>query len=296
MNFQEEVIKIKRVVDSANHILVALKKTPSFDAVCSGLSLYLGLKKLGKEVSIFSEDKIRVEFSGLIGVDKISNDLGGKNFVISLDYQEGSIDKVSYNIEGDKFNLVVESKAGAPPLTAQNVHYSYSGARADLIFTINVAKLFDLGKTYQENPEFFSSEKIINIDCGDQNENFGKINLVIPQAACLTEIVALLLRGLNINLDQDIATNILAGVVTATNNFTLPKTNATTFEVAALALRAGGKKIALPPSDLKKKPTIILPKRQGKQDKVKVKKEVEEREKAPPDWLKPKIYKSSTLI
>lgn len=296
MNFQEEVAKIKEAVNTANQVLVTLSKTPTFDAVSSALSLYLGLKKLGKNVSIFSEDKIRVEFSNLIGVDKISNDLGGKNFVISLDYQEGSIDKVSYNIEGDKFNLVVESRPGASPLTAQNVHYSYSGAGADLIFTIDVAKLSDLGKIYQGNQEVFSSEKIIKINRNEENENFGKINLIVSQAACLTEIVALLLKNLNIKFDQDIATNLLAGIVAATNNFALPKTNAITFEMAALALRAGGKKVSLPSSDLKKQPIMVSPKREEKEDKAEVKKELEEKEKAPPDWLKPKIYKGSTLV
>lgn len=285
MNFEEEISKIKEALNNAEEVLVAINKTPTFDSVASSLSLYLGLKKLGKKPSVFCEDKIRVEFSNLIGVDKVNDDLGGKNFVISLDYKEGSIDKVSYNIEGDKFNLVITSKPGAPALSAENVHYSYSGLAADLIFTIDLPALSDLGKVYEKKKEFFSQEKIINIDRHQENGNFGKINLVVSQAASTAEIVALLLKRLGIKFDQDLATNLLAGIASGSNNFASSKTNATSFEMAALCLRAGGKRVIPSPTKLEKESTILSERKEEKRE-----------EKAPPDWLKPKIYKGSTLL
>lgn len=309
MNFQEEVNKVKEGLKGAEQILVAINKTPSLDSVASSLALYLGLKKLGKKASVFCEDKIKVEFGNLIAVDRITDKLGGRNFVISLDYKEGSINKVSYNIEGDRFNLVIESRPGVPQLTPENVHYSYSDAAADLIFVVDAPTLSDLGRIYEEKREIFLQEKIVNIDHSEQNENFGRINLVVPQAASTSEIVTLLLRNLDIKIDQDIATNLLAGVTFGSNNFSSPKTNATTFEAAALCLRAGGKRVSFPQPVPKKKPPVFIKEEKKKEEKrpsfaassakplvTPGKASEGKEEKAPPDWLKPKIYKGSTLL
>ncbi|MBL7159303.1 DHH family phosphoesterase [Candidatus Microgenomates bacterium] len=303
MNFQEEIDKIKNSLTSAKEILLVINKSPSLDSVAASLTLYLGLKKLGKKVSIFCQDKIRVEFSNLIAVNKIVDTLGGKNFIISLDYKEGAIDKVSYNIEGEKFNLVIEPRPNAPQLTSESVHYSYSGSAADMVFAIDALTLQDLGKIYEEKKELFTKEKIINIDRQSKNENFGEVNFVVPQAASTSEIIALILKSLAIKLDQDMATNLLAGIISASNNFNSPQTNATTLEMAALCLRAGGKKTSFSPSSIKEPfvfPDKLIKTEEKKEEKKEIIKEVKKdekkKEKAPPDWLKPKIYKGSTLL
>ena len=314
MNFQEEINKIKDSLTNAKEVLIVINKNPGLDSVAAGLVLYLGLKKLGKKVSIFCQDKIRVEFSNLIAVNKIVDTLGGKNFIISLDYKEGAIDKVSYNIEGEKFNLVIEPRPNAPQLTSESVHYSYSGSAADMIFAIDISTLQDLGKIYEEKKEIFAKEKIVNIDRQSKNENFGKTNFIVPQAASTSEIIALMLKSLAIKLDQDMATNLLAGITSASNNFNSPKTNATTFEMVALCLRAGGKRVSSSPPSVSK--PLVFPgkpvkkeeekeeKKEEKQEIIKelkevkkeLKKEEKKKEKTPPDWLKPKIYKGSTLL
>lgn len=306
MNFQEQVNKIKDLLNNAQEVLVVINKIPTLDSIASSLALYLGLKKLEKKTTVFCEDKIRVEFSNLIGVDKITDELGGKNFVISLDYKESSINKVSYNIEGDKFNLVIESRPDAPQLASENVHYSYSGAVADLIFTIETSTPGDIGKIYEEKKELFIADKIINIGHQPENENFGKVNLVVSNAASTSEIIAFLLKNLDITFDQDLATNLLAGITYGSNNFGSPKTNAITFEMAALCLRAGGTK-AFPSAPRVKKKPVVFPERQLKKEEEMEEKKEEKKpsfakasegkeEKAPPDWLKPKIYKGSTLL
>lgn len=304
MKFQEQVNQIRDLLAAASDVLVVFSKSPNLDSIAAGLAIFLGLKKQGKRVAIYSQDKIRVEFSNLVGVDKISDGLGGKNFVISLDYKEGAIDKVSYNIEGDKFNLVIESRPDGPQLSSDNVHYSYSGTVADLIFVIDAANLTDLGKIYEEKKDLFPREKIVNVGRDQTGEKFGKINLIIPQAASTAEIITLLLKGLGIKLDQDIATNLLAGIVFASKNFTSATTNATTFEAAALSLRAGGKKPfpAQPTGQPQLQPQpqpqpqpipVVIP---GEKKPSPTKLKEDKEEKAPPDWLKPKIYKGSTLL
>lgn len=293
MDFKEEIKKIRKAVNQSSQILVGLKKDPRFDSVASGLALYLGLTQLGKSITIFCPEKIKVELANLVGIDKITDKIGGRDFIISLDYQEGSIDKVSYNIKDDKFNLVIKARPGAPKLTAGNVHYSHAGEAAELVFLIDVLNLQDLGKIYEEKKEVFKQEKIINLSSRSGNSQNGRINLVIPQAASTSEIIALVLKSLGVKLNQDMATNLLAGVISASKNFTSPQTNATTFEVAASCLRAGAKKSTALVSKIDEKVTPSFAKASEGKPSVAKTSEGKKEGKAPPDWLKPKIYKSS---
>lgn len=306
VNLQPEIANTRAYLNEAKKALVLLGRKPNFDQIAAGLGLYLALNKIGKISTIASPEPVTVEFGNLIGVDKITQSLGGKNFIISLDYTEGAIEKVSYNIEGNKFNLVIEPKENAPPLDPSKVSYSCNGGSFDLIFVIGVSNLEDLGKLYAGNSALFSQKPIVSIDTNRENKNFGRANFVLPTASSVSEIVSLLLRSLGTKLDIDIATNLLAGIYNASNNLT-SKVTADTFEAVAYCLRSGGRvpKRRVPLSSEVKIPTPAtqafqsssLPIKPTLQPLKKLQKPAQQKtpspqEEAPSDWLKPKIYRS----
>src|SRR3989344_4837471 len=122
-------IDVKSIVDNSREILIAISKNSTMDSVASALSLYLSLSTLGKHVSVVSPSPMTVEFNQLVGVDKITTNVstGGRNLVVSFPYQEGSIEKVSYNIENDVFHLVIEPREGYPTITPDKLSYAYGG-------------------------------------------------------------------------------------------------------------------------------------------------------------------------
>ena len=126
------------------------------------LALALGLVSLGKSATVLCSDSMTVELSSFVGADKVSKEFGKKNFVISLDYEDGSIEKVSYNIENKKFNLVVEHRAGYAPFTAEKAKYSYQGATADCIITVDTVHFGEFGTLYTDSKESFS-ENLLSI-------------------------------------------------------------------------------------------------------------------------------------
>ena len=89
---------IRESLATAQSIFIALPKSPNYDRVAASLALFLSLKKAGRKVSIASPQEMTVEFSSLVGVDKIKTKSEGRNLKISFDYLEDSIEKVSYNI------------------------------------------------------------------------------------------------------------------------------------------------------------------------------------------------------
>lgn len=230
------------LISSVKNILIIFPQGVNLDKVAAGLSLYLALTKMGKDVSLASPQPMRVEFSSLIGVDKVKTSLGGKNLVISFDYVENSIDKVSYNIDGDKFNLVIQPKEGFPPLAGNSVRFFNNGVRADLIVLMGVRGLVaDLGDFYVKEKVAFEEIKTIFFGQTDPTANRG-LALDLAGFSCLSEMVGKFVLELNVPVDEDLATNLMQGLDAGTVRFSVPATNAFTFELASRLLRAGGKR------------------------------------------------------
>lgn len=311
----------RSLLDNAKSILIATHIRPTLDSVAASLSLYLSLSALGKQVSIICPSAMTVEYSHLVGVDKITSELAksfGKNLVISFPYQEGSIEKVSYNIENDTFNLVIEPREGFPQITQDAVNYAYGNGDTDLIIVIDSPRLTDLDHIYQNNQSLFNAKNIINIDSHNQNTNYGRVNAVDITASSTSEIVLSFLSGLGYKIDPDTASNLLLGLSSGSANFTSQKTTAATFEAAAICLRNGAKKRdgqnsfsdmtdqfaqgqfgnqpKLMPNLPKMKPQTPFPGAQINPSPNKsgpVNTSPKQNNNPPPDWLKPKIYKGS---
>jgi len=300
MDEQLNLTPIQNVLPKAKSVLVLLAANPNLDQVAAALALYLSIKKQQKQVLIACSSAMTVGFNRLFGINKVSDKIGNRNLIISFDYLKDSIEKVSYNIENNKFNLVVEPRPGLPSLQADKVSYSYSGSEADLIFVVGALKLEDLDKLYFNEKKIFENSLTVNLDNRANNTNFGKVNLVDSQAASCCEIATLLIKGLNLPVDQDIATNLLTGIETNTANFQAPSTSATTFEAAAWCLKNGAKKgylvdqktisriQAAPKQATVIQPSFAAPKPSGR--------EPQPVKQPPPDWFKPKIFKGNTVI
>jgi len=280
MNQKFDFSSLQRELTPVQRILIAVPPNPDLDKIASALSLYLSLKKTGKTVTVSCPKQMTVEFSQLVGVDQVTDKLDRKSLVISFDYVKDSIEKVSYNVEGDRFNLVIQPKSGFAPLDTKSVTYNYSGADSELIFVIGAQKLEDLGGLYESEKNFYEKNQVVNIDYHPQNTQFGKMNILNPQASSYSEMVTSILNNLNLPIDQDIATNLLVGLKSATNNFQSPNISADTFEAAAYCLRSGAKRIE-EKSSLEEK---------GLQE--------EKSKTIPPssNWLTPKIYKGKTRV
>lgn len=240
--------QIKEFVSKHGSGIVVMPAKATPDAIAAGTSLYLALTKLGKNTSLVASTTVQ---SDMIGADKIKTELqsGGDNLVVSFPYQEGAIDKVDYNIQGEQFNLVIVPREGHSKLKPDDVQFSYTGGKIDFIITVDAPNLNALGDIYSKNQRQFEGTTIINIDRHLINNSFGMINLVSKSSSSTSELVFKVIQGLNVEIDKDIATNLHSGIMIATNNFTAYSVSADTFEAIASLLRAGAvkKPMQVPP-------------------------------------------------
>lgn len=288
MNLTAYTYRLQGLLSQAQNILIFIKGKPDLDAIASGLALYLSLSQRGKQVMIVCPDEMTVSESSLFAVDKITNDLGkrGKNLVISFPYVEGSIEKVSYNIENNRFNLIIEPRGETYLLDKNNVEFSRSGEGIldfDLIFTIGLSNLSGLGKFSSSLQKVLQEKQVVVIDTIHSQLPFGTLQIVSPTNTTISEMITIILSKLNLPIDREIADNLLKGIKEKTRNFS--QAGADTFEAAAICMRKTQAKIAgslgpLGPTPTFEKPQPLPNSRPSGKPKT------------PPDWLKPKIFRS----
>ncbi|MCX7956141.1 MAG: DHH family phosphoesterase [Patescibacteria group bacterium] len=246
-NNQNTINRIIEIINKSKTGVIIIPKNPTIDAIASSTSLYLGLNKIGKNVSLACSTKIE---SDLVASDKFRNNISaeGDALMISFPYTDGSIDKVDYNIQGDFFNLIITPRQGYPKLNSNQVNYSYTGGSIDFFIIIDSPTLNSLGEIYTNNQNQFNGKDIINIDRHLTNAYFGTVNFIDKTISSISELILNILKILKIEIDKDIATNLYTGISTSTNNFTSYSTNANTFENIAFLLRHGAiKKIIKKP-------------------------------------------------
>lgn len=289
----DPLAKFEELISQKNSGVICLPENPSKDSVASALVLYHALVKLGKNITVVCSTGVK---SDVPGSDKIQSSFSnsGNNLVISLPYEEGSIDKVDYNIQGDYFNLIITPHEGFDKFDSKNVKYSYAGGDVDFIITIDTQSLKTLGQIYTDNQKKFQEKPVVNIDRHLTNSFFGNINMVSKTISSTSEIILSILNALSFEIDREMATALYTGLVAATNNFTSFSVNAGTFETAASLLKMGASKKGKQNNDAQR--AIGIEKQKDKPiESVEKEIQIENDDETPEDWLKPKIFRSKNL-
>lgn len=234
--------QLKVVLDQAHTALIVLGPNANLDQTASALALFESLRDLKSEVSICSPEE--VSFLDLQGQEEIKNKLGNKDLSVSFDYDESSVDKVSYHIdeEKNKFYLIVKPKKGYKPLDTKSVSFDYIGAQADVIFLFGVHQYQSLEHLYSKYVDVYDNATVVTIH--NFEPEIGDINIDISGKSCWAESVLSLIENLGLELSEHAATNLLYSIENATNNLSSFTATADTFESVAKLLRAGGRRIS----------------------------------------------------
>ncbi|MDD2681029.1 MAG: DHH family phosphoesterase [Patescibacteria group bacterium] len=219
--------QIFKQIDKADKILITFSADWRGDAVGSALALSLFLKKIGKEVDISAhldetdatQKKSKEIWRFLPAYDQLQTSLKNlRKFIVSLDISQAAISQIKYTIDEKKLNFIVSPEKGW--FSAKDISSSSSGFKYDLIICVDTSDLESLGSIYDNNVEFFYKTTIINIDHHAGNEEYGQINMIDLNLVSTAEIVFALIKHRDNNLiDEDIATCLLAGIISKTNNY-----------------------------------------------------------------------------
>ena len=231
-------------VRQAETILITTGQNPTVDQVTGVLALSAVLRKFGKKVSAVISDPMppQVQF---LDTAMVGRELGGlRDFIMHVDVSKGEVDRLRYEVQGGKLNVYVTPFQGG--FAPGDVTFGYGDYHFDLAMVLGVPSKGRIDRVFADNQSLFSSIPVVNLDFHRSNENYGAVNLVEPMASSLCEILVALSESLQTGLiDADIATVMLAGLMSSTDRFTASHTTSKSMTVAAQLMAAGARQQAV---------------------------------------------------
>jgi len=233
------------LIDKSQNILLLTHAKADCDGLGAILASFLVLKELGKDVTAVTNDPTPDNLEFLPSINIVQNSLASaKDFIIALDVSKTPLSKIKYNLEDDRVNIIITPKSGA--FSKEDVSFSQGTSKFDLIISMDAGNLEHLGPIYDQNSELFFETPIINIDHHASNTDFGQINMVDVVASSATEVLYHVLEAMEKKyskklITEDIATLLLAGIITDTGSFQHANTSPKSMEVSAKLLDLGAR-------------------------------------------------------
>lgn len=237
--------QIVNLIKNKDKILIITHRKIDGDALGSMLAMYKTLKAMGKDVTAVSSDPVPEMYNFIPGLAEIeTNFQSSQDFIITIDCKNAEVDKLKYNLEDNKVNIIISPMYGS--FSAKDVTFSKGNNQFDLIIVLDSADLEQLGTIYEKNTDLFFSAPVINIDHHVSNTFFGNLNLVEITAASTSEILLEIIQKLEkvenkTFIDEDVATLLLLGIITDTSSFQNPNTTPRSFDIAADLIDLGAR-------------------------------------------------------
>lgn len=277
------------LINSSSSVLILLPVRPYLDQVAAGLALYLAIRDQ-KDASISCPTPMTVEFNRLVGVNKVTSELGSKNMVIKfIGYNARNIERISSEVEGNELYLIVIPNPGAKAPTKENVEMSFSGVSADTTILVG-------GINESHYPQLATKDlmgtKIVHLGTRSLAVSPEKNVLSFARpASSVSEVTFGLIEQMGVKIEADIATNLLMGIEEGSREFKGSDVTAETFETIAVLLKAGGQRL---PQKFEKAGSVSSAPTPKAMEMVESPEEEAPKE-APKDWLEPKIYKGTSI-
>lgn len=295
---------------SAQNILIVVSQKTGFDGIAAGLSLYLSIKKLGKDVSIIAKNPTVGDAQLLYGVDKIGKNDDKKDLVISVADAVKNVDKVTYFLEGDVLKIIVHAFPDSNGISTEEITFDKTSTKGDILISLGFSSIEELRSELTHEQDIDSNIWIVNLNNSTPVKKFAQLDLSDPNVSGISEITTSFFQLMALPVDEDIAFNLYSGLATASQMFSPKIVSPNTLQSAAWLLKFGAGKAGLAQStaalyeSTTKASQNVLPEQPGIQpldqnqpvaQALETSEEQIEREKqAQKEWLKPpKIYRGS---
>ena len=225
-------------IEATNSILVALSKNPSVDEMTAAIALTMMLDRGGKHATAIYSGKTpnALEF---LEPEKTfeSNTNSLQDFIIALNKDKA--DHLRYKLEGDYVKVYITPYRTV--LGEEDLEFSHGDYNVDLVIALDVPTAEDLDAALAEYGRIMHDATAINITTGVPGK-FAEMEWSSPAESSVSEMVADLLFLMKEQLgevDKEIATTLLTGIVAATDRFSNEKTTPKTMALASKLMSLG---------------------------------------------------------
>lgn len=260
---QEDLKKAIALIDQSSSFGILLPETPDFDTLAAAEALVSMLWSDPKVTGLLSPTALPADTDQTVFPKLTSPTPLLKEFIISVDTSHAPVSQLRYEKPDNlnRIDIILTPKLSA--LGKEQVSFREGAIRCDLLIAIGVPNIERLSNIADFPPDFFTENKLVNIDIGDTNAAYGEANVVDIDCASRSELVwqilasRLALRAAVIAsgdarperqrgepsspLPANISTLLLAGILSATRGLTAPTATADAFAAVAELMRLGAR-------------------------------------------------------
>lgn len=232
----------QQIVDSiknSNNILVTVSNNPSVDELSAALGLTIVLSNLDKRATAIFSGAIPPAITFLEPSKTFANNADSlRDFIIALDKEKA--DHLRYKVDGDVVKIFITPYKTT--LSQADLEFSQGDYNVDLILALGVKDQGHLDGALEAHGKILHDATVATITSGAEASTLGGVDWHEATASSLSEMVVALADGLKSEgpiLDEQIATSLLTGIVSATERFSNDHTTSRAMTMAAQLMAAG---------------------------------------------------------
>ncbi len=206
----EDLTKAVADLKKANSIAIFTTSINTVDRAAAIIALAKIFSKKEKSFQIFCPKNLRKPIKDMFGKEglEVVNTLVSRDYVVSVDYSVGNIDKVvcKRDESNKKLNFVITPKG--KEFNFDNVELISGGTSFDLIVSIGLNSLEGLNEEFKD---IFKNVDAISIT--KREADFGKYKFLVNGDKSFSEVIYEFTKAFSDCLSEDVLNYLLQGVV-----------------------------------------------------------------------------------
>ena len=229
--------QIVEQIKNSTNILVTVSTNPSVDELSAASGLTLMLNKLDKHATAVFSGAIppAIQF---LEPDKTLEDTVDslRDFIIALDKEKA--DRLRYRVEDDVVRIFITPYRTR--INEDDLEFSHGDFNVELVLALGVENQKELDKAIAAHGKILHDATVATLSSQNQKSELGSIDWQDQSASSLCEMLVAISEALKSGLlDEQIATALLTGIVSATNRFSNDHTSPKAMTMAAQLMAAG---------------------------------------------------------
>ena len=231
--------KIIERISNSTSILVTVSQNPSVDELAGALALTMALNKMKKHATAVVSGEIPAAINFLDPKKTFENTVDSlRDFIIALDKEKA--DHLRYKVEGEVVKIFITPYRTT--ITSEDLDFSQGDYNVELVLALGVASEQQLDAALEAHGRILHDATVVTLTARDVRSNLGSIDWHENNASSLSEMLVSLLDGMKAegaSLDEQSATALLTGIVSATDRFSNNNTTSRAMTMAAQLMAAG---------------------------------------------------------
>lgn len=229
---------VEKIKDNSN-ILVTVNTNPTVDELTAALGLTMMLNKIGKHTTAVVSGEIPRAIDFLEPGKTFENTVDSlRDFIIALDKEKA--DHLRYKVDGDVVKIFITPYRTT--ISDKDLDFSQGDYNVEFVVAIGVNSRDDLDKALSSHGRILHDATVSSLTLGDEPSNLGSIDWLDSSASSYSEMLVSLSEALKSDksiLDEQIATALLTGIVSATDRFSNDRTSSKVMTMSAQLMGAG---------------------------------------------------------